>query len=259
VKKKKGNSSEQIIPPPGISGGKTVNVIETVPTDGEILEVAKRLHAEGEHCYEIRYGWPFVYMPRHALTITIDNSELTGREGWKDLGTDVSHHQQDPTCLVGFISVWMTKVVWTNGDDNPTLQRFREAESPVPSLDVSATLFAEPTIPPVTFREGDVDTVLADVYERNEAARRACIAHYGATCQACKLDFMQRYGKIGQDFIHVHHLTPLSEIGVDHVVHPIKDLRPVCPNCHAMLHRNRHGMPPLSIDALREILQRQDK
>jgi 5-methylcytosine-specific restriction protein A len=45
----------------------------------------------------------------------------------------------------------------------------------------------------------------------------------------------------------VHHLRPLAEIGAEYVLDPEVDLRPVCPNCHAMLHRTR---PPMSIEAL---------
>jgi 5-methylcytosine-specific restriction protein A len=53
-------------------------------------------------------------------------------------------------------------------------------------------------------------------------------------------------------FIHVHHVLPISELGPDYNLNPIEDLRPVCPNCHAMLHRQQ---PPLSIEALRSILR----
>ena len=42
---------------------------------------------------------------------------------------------------------------------------------------------------------------------------------------------------MGKDFIHVHHIIPLNEIKEEYTVDPIKDLVPVCPNCHAMLHR----------------------
>jgi predicted HNH restriction endonuclease len=35
----------------------------------------------------------------------------------------------------------------------------------------------------------------------------------------------------------VHHLRPISEIAEEYEVDPVKDLRPVCPNCHAMIHR----------------------
>jgi 5-methylcytosine-specific restriction protein A len=42
----------------------------------------------------------------------------------------------------------------------------------------------------------------------------------------------------------------LASIGVSYTVDPIKDLRPVCPNCHAIIHRTD---PPCSVDELRQI------
>jgi 5-methylcytosine-specific restriction protein A len=94
-------------------------------------------------------------------------------------------------------------------------------------------------IEPHTYAEGAGKTVTVNRYERDEGARSACIAHYGARCQVCALDFSARYGAIGEGFIHVHHLVPLSEIGRAYQVDAIRDLRPVCPNCHAMLHRQK--------------------
>jgi len=35
---------------------------------------------------------------------------------------------------------------------------------------------------------------------------------------------------------------PLSEVGEAYALDPINDLRPVCPNCHAMLHRKKLAM-----------------
>lgn len=98
------------------------------------------------------------------------------------------------------------------------------------------------------YREGAVQQVLVNAYERDRAARQACIAHYGPACVVCGLRFEERYGALGAGFIHVHHVVPLSDLGPDYALNPIEDLRPVCPNCHAMLHRRR---PPLSIDELR--------
>jgi len=34
----------------------------------------------------------------------------------------------------------------------------------------------------------------------------------------------------------MHHLTDISAIGEEYKVDPTTDLRPVCPNCHAMPH-----------------------
>ena len=85
--------------------------------------------------------------------------------------------------------------------------------------------------------EGAVTTVLVNRYERSATARRKCIEHYGAICAVCSLDFKATYGQIGEGFIHVHHVVPISSIGETYILDPIEDLVPVCPNCHAMLHR----------------------
>lgn len=84
--------------------------------------------------------------------------------------------------------------------------------------------------------EGSVCQVTINSYERNPEARRRCIEYYGTSCCVCGFDFEERFGSVAQGFIHVHHLKPLSEIQKEYEVNPIADLRPVCPNCHAMIH-----------------------
>ena len=91
--------------------------------------------------------------------------------------------------------------------------------------------------PPGEITEGALTRTLVNRYERSPQGRRACIDHYGCTCYVCDLDFESVYGEIGRDFIHVHHLVPLAQIKANYVLDPVADLRPVCPNCHAMLHR----------------------
>lgn len=97
--------------------------------------------------------------------------------------------------------------------------------------------------------EGAVTQVLVNRYERDPAARKACLAEYGCVCAVCHLNFTDWYGDRGAGFIHVHHIKPISEIGASYRVDPLTDLIPVCPNCHAMLHRN----PPISVEELHNI------
>ena len=99
--------------------------------------------------------------------------------------------------------------------------------------------------------EGKRKQVLVNAFERNAVARNLCIKHYGAKCFVCNFSFQEIYGAIGMGFIHVHHLVELSAIGNEYKVNPIIDLRPVCPNCHAMLHRR---IPVYSIEELRQII-----
>lgn len=103
------------------------------------------------------------------------------------------------------------------------------------------------------FWEGALKIVSVNVYERNPKARASCINHHGTTCSVCSFDFASVYGPAGDGFIHVHHVLPISSIGKSYVLDPIEDLRPVCPNCHAMLHRTE---PPMAIAKLRSRIAR---
>jgi putative restriction endonuclease len=102
------------------------------------------------------------------------------------------------------------------------------------------------------FLEGTVYSVQVNLYERSPFAREACIRHYGATCQICNFNFSNFYGELMDNFIHVHHLKPLSEINETYKVHPIRDLIPICPNCHAVIHSRR---PAFSPEEVRSMLQ----
>jgi hypothetical protein len=97
--------------------------------------------------------------------------------------------------------------------------------------------------------EGAPKPRIVNAYERSLEARMKCIKHWKAVCSVCGLDFEEKYGEIGKGFIHVHHLTPMA-LGYRQVDY-INDLRPVCPNCHAMLHRHRPPDDPLSIEELK--------
>lgn len=107
-------------------------------------------------------------------------------------------------------------------------------------------------LPTGPYPEGAKKTVRVNRHERNLKARRKCIDHYGCSCVVCGLCFTDQYGELGEGFIHVHHLMPMALTDGQYKLDPIADLRPVCPNCHAMLHR---GDTFLSIEELRQILQ----
>lgn len=66
----------------------------------------------------------------------------------------------------------------------------------------------------------------------------------------CNFNFERVFGDIGKGFIHVHHEMEISTIGEEYEINPITDLKPICANCHAMLHKRK---PAYSIDELREI------
>lgn len=99
--------------------------------------------------------------------------------------------------------------------------------------------------------EGGVQRAEINRYERNPLNRKLCLAAKGYDCAICGMNFEQTYGELGHHFIHVHHIVPVSKIGTDYIIDPLKDLIPVCPNCHAMLHRKS---PPVLPEKLAEIL-----
>jgi 5-methylcytosine-specific restriction enzyme A len=115
----------------------------------------------------------------------------------------------------------------------------------------SENLFPDEIQTTKAYREGITSKVLVNVYERSAEARQTCIEHYGLNCQVCNFNFEAFYGEVGAGFIHVHHLKPISEIGKDYEINPITDLRPICPNCHAMIHR--FGL--ISIEELKSLIK----
>jgi predicted HNH restriction endonuclease len=102
-----------------------------------------------------------------------------------------------------------------------------------------------------TLVEGAVKTIAINAFERNPKARKICIEHYGTVCSVCEFSFQNKYGSVGRGYIHVHHLRLMSEIKEDYVVDPIRDLRPICPNCHAMIHTRK---PPYTIEEMKRIM-----
>jgi 5-methylcytosine-specific restriction protein A len=103
------------------------------------------------------------------------------------------------------------------------------------------------------FIEGRTKAITVNIYERSTKARKLCIEVYGYMCAVCGFDFEKTYGAIGQGFIHVHHLRDFASITEAYELDPKEDLRPVCPNCHAMLHKKS---PPFSIEGLRKLVRR---
>ena len=99
--------------------------------------------------------------------------------------------------------------------------------------------------------EGAMKTVSVNAYERNPEARARCLAHHGYACMVCGFNFESVYGDLGKRYIHVHHVVPISEVKGEYTVDPIRDLVPVCPNCHAMIHVTR---PCLSVEQLKSYL-----
>jgi 5-methylcytosine-specific restriction protein A len=100
--------------------------------------------------------------------------------------------------------------------------------------------------------EGARTTVTVNRYERSPANRAACLAHHGPQCFVCRFDFESVYGERGEGFAEVHHRVPVSKMGGEYRLDPVRDLVPVCSNCHSMIHRSD---PPMEPEELRQLVE----
>ncbi|MEZ6130054.1 MAG: hypothetical protein R3C59_15325 [Planctomycetaceae bacterium] len=107
-----------------------------------------------------------------------------------------------------------------------------------------------------SYIEGATRSILVNACERNAKARTACISIYGTACVICGFDFGAVYGPDADGYIHVHHLKPLAKLRKTYRVDPKVDLRPVCPNCHAVIHL---GNALRSIDEVKAMLKSKRK
>jgi 5-methylcytosine-specific restriction enzyme A len=74
--------------------------------------------------------------------------------------------------------------------------------------------------------------------ERNSNISKKVKDLKGYTCEACKFNFVSKYGELGKQFIEAHHLTPISTLGIGQFQINIQtDFAVLCSNCHSMIHR----------------------
>jgi predicted HNH restriction endonuclease len=105
----------------------------------------------------------------------------------------------------------------------------------------------------MSFTEGFKKEVSREVAVRDRRVIELVKRKYGITCHICTFDFGLIYGTHGYGFIEMHHLNPIN-LGKRKT--KVTDLRPVCSNCHRMLHK---GERLLTIDELKQIIQNQRK
>ncbi|SMG31194.1 HNH endonuclease [Fibrobacter sp. UWB13] len=109
-------------------------------------------------------------------------------------------------------------------------------------------------------KDGEVRDVLSHDYERDPKNRAACLKHFGYKCQICGFDFSTFYGPEFAGKIEVHHIDPLCRTKSAHAIDPIKDLIPVCPNCHTALHGKTGASDEVYMpDELRAMIKRAKK
>ena len=121
-----------------------------------------------------------------------------------------------------------------------------------PQVRPTAFAYPEELSHPEAHTEGAKRQMTVNAYERSAGAREACILHYGSSCLACGFDFGAKYGPALSGYIHVHHIVPLETIGGEYKVDPIRDLVPLCPNCHATAHQKN---PPYTVDEIKALIK----
>ena len=104
-------------------------------------------------------------------------------------------------------------------------------------------------------KEGRIKLRVHKVRERDPKIKKKAIQAFiqqngSIFCEVCNFSFEEKYGTIGQGFIEVHHLKPISEYAEDEYT-TIENLKLVCSNCHRMIHR---GEPADMFFSLREKL-----
>ena len=110
--------------------------------------------------------------------------------------------------------------------------------------------------------EGKINSKVKNIFtiKRNAFARIKCLEYHfpdnkNYKCVLCGFDFVKQYGSYGEKFIEVHHLeshTTKSKSKGEHEIDPIKELIPICSNCHSIIHREK---PAVSIERMKEIIR----
>lgn len=235
VKKGPPNGAAWFVPPPGTREPYIIELL--IPSRAEIIRLGRAFHADGVPWSGRLEELPARYLPERRIQATSTSFFDPG------VPPQVSEIVRPPIFEIGILyTPWHASVEWKDGRETCSVDdRFVVAEDPL----------IEPASVRIPFVEGGIRLVELDRYERDPAARRACLTHYGTSCQACGTHLETVYGAIGRNVIHVHHLTPLSHQAGEHEVDPIRDLLPLCPNCHAIVHRRD---PPLGVEELRSLL-----
>lgn len=98
----------------------------------------------------------------------------------------------------------------------------------------------------ILINEGHRIITNASTFERSKKLRDAAIDHFTHNgkidCECCSFNFQDFYGKdLGKNLIEIHHIKPIFKYEDEDVNQTIgqalKNLIPVCSNCHRIIHR----------------------
>jgi len=216
-------------------------IISDIPKKNYVLKLAEDYYDKKESVIDQIGEWPLLYehrMSRDLIEHSYDLKTMTPIErrikqspkSWLFIGGEIWNSSVSIIDDQYEYSDY-TSYIWSSSNDSD------DAEIPF-------------------YFEGKEYNLIETKYERNSIARKKCIEHWGVRCMICGFSFEDAYGKIGHEYIHVHHIVPISTIKEEYIIDPIKDLIPLCANCHAIIHSNN---PPFFVDEIRDIIERQRK
>jgi len=111
----------------------------------------------------------------------------------------------------------------------------------------------------ICIQEGTKRLIEKEIYERSIKLKKEAIKHYEKKgkiyCDVCNFNFDNFYGnKIGGKYIEIHHIKPIFKYENEDLEKTIrkalKNVVPVCSNCHRMIHRDWRN--PLQIEYLKK-------
>jgi len=179
---------------------------------------------------------------------TFDGYFENGRVGW--LNSDKS----GPLELTG-----NNLIIYENNQDLEEIEvweKIAKYSNLEESLEVRNQLISEDNLnsDSSVYTEGKQKVYISKKRERNAKLRKKAIEIHGSSCMVCDFNFGEKYGSLGDGFIEVHHVKPISEYRKEKPTNPELDLVVLCANCHRMVHRKKDYV--LSVDELMRVVQK---
>ena len=232
---------------PHLTSAEYVDGLRAMTSSGKLTDLFRRLLI-AQHAF-----------PGHAATAS-QLAERTGGRSWRGVNASYGNGGNTFHTLSGCLrpktngrpawyQIWSTARSRGGGSYDWIMRpALAEALEELEWVAASTSQVAEEVSG--TFPEGAVATVRVNRFERDPAARAACLRVYGTVCRCCGFDFGDRYGLDFDGLIAVHHLDPMA-LGLRET-DPVRDLVPVCFNCHAVMHRRRPD--PYTVNEVRGLL-----
>jgi 5-methylcytosine-specific restriction protein A len=233
-----------------------INILHSKKLDNETLKKArKRLNNISSQSDQNIPNGISRDMVINAAKIYDEKKEIHYFEDSTTFDVIINDKLYPPKAIIGIASKFITRILhpseFSAGHDKKCFKTLIDLGFHIVEKENVSDDFFNDTEIDETYKEGKSVSIVVNKYERDLTARKKCIEHYGTNCQICNFDFLATYGRVGKDFIHVHHIKPINEIGEEYEINPITDLIPVCPNCHAMFHRRK---PAYGIDEIKMII-----